>query len=137
MTTEALCGAHRRGKIKKSLVTEPPAGAGSSCLEKQPGPGSCPHTCWKKPDSQVLCPVCWPMVGLVFEMIPPGQGSSLQRNLAVQRAQQMEGWGAHRAVPSQAPHPWCTLGLLNMHGATDCNQCVALSKATQDMLQTP
>lgn len=49
----------------------------------------------------------------------------------------MEGWRAHRAFPSQESRPCAHWGCKTCMEHGLCNQCVALSKARQDMLQTP
>lgn len=136
VTPKALCGAHRRGRTKTSLVTGPPAGAGSSCLEKMPGTGSSPRTGWKEPESQVLAMGCTApalsarTLGLVLEMIPH---RGCAKGLADGGVESPQGF----PQPGTSVHGanWgCKTGM----EPPDCvTTCVALSKATQDMLQTP
>lgn len=134
VTTKASCGAHRRGRTD---IPEPLAGAGSSCLERAARPGSSPDTGWKEPGSR-----CWPWGAELTLSAGPCWDCCLRWSLQgwappCTGTWLMEGWRAHRAFPSQEPRPCAHWGCKTRMEHGLCNQCVALSKASQDMLQTP
>lgn len=90
VTTKALCGAHRRGRTKTSLVPDPPAGAGSSSLEKTTGDWELSGPRLLPPEEPWLC---------------KGHG-------------RWRGGEPTGLSPARCLGPWCKLGLQNRDGAT-------------------
>lgn len=118
-------------------------GLAAAAWRKEPWIGSSPHTLGKEAESQVWGAQLWPCL-LAHGGAGVWDGPSRARLLPAEEPWLCKGHGRQGdgeptgLSPATYLSPWCKLGLQNMHGAPWlCDHSVALSKAVQDMLQTP